>query len=135
MLRQHSWPEGHWNWPIKVSHQHGVKSGEMIWVGGQVNLDAQGVVLNPGNLSAQLPQVIDNIARTLAELEADLGDLVNLNCFYVNQGAVDEEQFIEQLSALLPPETCTAITLVPTSYLCYDQMLVEIGSSGDVGNR
>ena len=26
MKKHHAWPKGHWDWPIKVSHKHGVRS-------------------------------------------------------------------------------------------------------------
>src|SRR6185295_19666822 len=52
--KQHAWPEGHWDWPIKVSHKHGVRGGQMIWVGGQVDLTSKGEVRNVGNLAAQV---------------------------------------------------------------------------------
>ena len=37
MEKRHAWPDGHWSWPIDVTHKHGVRCGEMIWVGGQVD--------------------------------------------------------------------------------------------------
>ena len=48
--KRHAWPEGHWDWPIKVTHKHGVRSGQMIWVGGQVDLTSDGEVRNAGDL-------------------------------------------------------------------------------------
>ena len=46
--RQHSWPEDHWDWPIHVTHKHGLRCGEMIYFGGQVDLDPHGNVCQPG---------------------------------------------------------------------------------------
>jgi hypothetical protein len=42
--KQHVWPKDHWNWPIKVTHKHGVRCGGMLWVGGQVDLTSTGEV-------------------------------------------------------------------------------------------
>ena len=42
MQKRHIWPDGHWNWPIKVSHKQGVVAGDMIWVSGQVDLTPAG---------------------------------------------------------------------------------------------
>lgn len=69
MQKNHSWPEGHWNWPIKVTHKHGLRCGDMIWVGGQVNLTPDGVVLNPGDLAAQTAAVMSNFSQVLAEFD------------------------------------------------------------------
>ena len=48
MKRRHVWPEGHWAWPIQVSHKHGLRSGQMIWIGGQRGLgEAYRIGLGP----------------------------------------------------------------------------------------
>ena len=98
----------------------------MIWVGGQVNLTPDGIVLNPGDLAAQTAAVIRNIAAVLAEFGVDLTDLVYLNAFYVNDGSVDETAFLASIAHCLPADTRTAITPVPVSWLAYEDMLVEI---------
>ena len=98
----------------------------MIWIGGQVNLTADGAVLNPGNLAAQTAAVVENIGRVLGELEAGLDDLVYLNAFYVNDGSLDERVFLDLIAAALPVGTRTAITPIPVGWLAYEGMLVEI---------
>ena len=40
--RSFVWPDGHWDWPEHLAYQHGVRAGEMIFVGGQVDKDAAG---------------------------------------------------------------------------------------------
>jgi enamine deaminase RidA (YjgF/YER057c/UK114 family) len=126
MQKQHSWPEGHWNWPINVTHKHGVRSGDMIWIGGQVNLNPQGVVLNPDNLAAQVAAVVKNISTVLDDFNTSLTELVYLNAFYVNDGSVVENEFLQMIADSLPIGTKTAITPVPVPYLAYEGMLVEI---------
>jgi enamine deaminase RidA (YjgF/YER057c/UK114 family) len=126
MQKQHSWPEGHWNWPINVTHKHGARCGDMIWIGGQVNLTPQGVVLNSNNLELQTTAVVENIATVLDDFDVGLEDLVYLNAFYVNDGSVDENDFLNLIANSLPEDTCTAITPVPVAYLAYEGMLVEI---------
>jgi len=126
MQKKHVWPRGHWNWPISVNHKHGVRCGDMMWVGGQVNLSPEGEVLNPGNRAAQTAAVLGNIDRVLTELGGGLEDLVSLTCFYVNDGSVDEAEFLQQVADGLPDAACTAVTTVPVPYLAYDDMLVEI---------
>ncbi|MDH3537294.1 MAG: Rid family hydrolase [Gammaproteobacteria bacterium] len=126
MQKQYSWPEGHWNWPIKLNHKHGLRCGDMIWIGGQVNLTPEGVVLNPHDLAAQTTAVVQNIASVLNECGAGLTDLVYLNAFYVNDGSVDENEFLNMIADNLPEGTRAAITPIPTPYLAYDGMMVEI---------
>ena len=126
MKKKHVWPKGHWNWPISVTHKHGVRCGEMIWVGGQVNLTPEGVVCNPGELGVQTENVMRNFSTVLKALECDLQDLVQLLCFYVNDGSVDEADFLNMVGACLPAGTKTTVNAVPVPYLAYPEMLVEI---------
>ena len=126
MEKRHVWPEGHWNWPIDVTHKHGVRCGEMVWVGGQVDLTPQGVVCNPGDLAAQIRSVMAHFGRVLDELDCDLEDLVILHCFYVNDGSVDEAAFLAAVGECLPLRACPAVTAVPAPYLAYEGLQVEI---------
>ena len=126
MKKRYSWPKGHWNWPIKVTHQHGLRSGQILCVGGQVDLTSEGEVCNPGDLWAQLPRCIANLARVLEELGCGVTDLVKLLCFYVNDGSVDEQQFLRALARCLPERAPLAVTAIPVPALAYPGMLVEI---------
>ncbi|MFT5503181.1 MAG: enamine deaminase RidA (YjgF/YER057c/UK114 family) [Gammaproteobacteria bacterium] len=126
MQKQHSWPEGHWNWPIKVTHKHGVRCGDMVWIGGQVNLSPDGVVLNPDDLAAQTAAVVQNISTVLKDFGTSLTELVYLNAFYVNNGSISENDFLGMIASSLPQGTRTTITPVPVPYLAYERMLVEI---------
>jgi len=130
MKKQHALPENHGNLPLQVTHKHGLRCGEMIWVGGQVDLTPNGEVLNGGDLGAQTTNVMANFSAVLKEFNCGLDDLVYLNAFYVIDDSIDdsiaENRFLEMIAAALPAATCTAITPVPVSYLAYDGMLVEI---------
>ena len=126
MKKRHVWPEGHWGWPIEVTHKHGVRCGDMLWVGGQVDLDAHGNVQNPNDLRAQTERSMAHLATVLGELDADLEDLVKLLVFYVNDGSVDEEAFLGHLAGLLPGGARCALTAVPLPCLAYPELVVEI---------
>lgn len=126
MEKRHAWPKDHWNWPIKVSHKHGVRCGDMLWVGGQVDLTPEGQVRNPGSVPMQARHAMENLTRVLAELDAQPQDLVKLNCFYVNDGRLDETAFLGMVAAGLPQGAKPAITAVPVPYLAYPGMVVEI---------
>ncbi|MBT6511186.1 MAG: hypothetical protein HOL02_12175, partial [Rhodospirillaceae bacterium] len=126
MDKRHCWPEGHWNWPITVNHKHGVRCGEMIWVGGQVNLTPEGVVLNQGDHAVQTKAVMANFARVLEGLDCDLEDLVTLLCFYVNDGSMEEADFLSMVGACLPVGCRPTVNAVPVPWLAYDGLMVEI---------
>ncbi len=126
MQQRHIWPQGHWNWPIEVTHKHGVRCGDLIWVGGQVDLTAAGAVRNPDDLAAQTVNVVRNLEAVLAGTDCELRDLVQLLCFYVNDGSVDEADFLNQVGDCLPSGTRTTVNAVPVPYLAYAGMQVEI---------
>jgi enamine deaminase RidA (YjgF/YER057c/UK114 family) len=126
MRKHHAWPEGHWDWPIKVTHKHGVRCGQMIWVGGQVDLTSSGEVRHANDLGAQVRSCMTYFDRVLQALDASLVDLVKLLCFYVNDGTVDERMFLEMVADSLPEDSRPAVTAVPVPYLAYPGLAVEI---------
>jgi enamine deaminase RidA (YjgF/YER057c/UK114 family) len=103
-----------------------MRAGEMLWVGGQVDLTSAGEVRNAGDLPAQIPNCMANFRRVLEDLGADLEDLVKLLCFYVNDGTIDEQEFLASIAANLPSGAHPAVTAIPVPYLAYPGMLVEI---------
>ncbi|MDA0704578.1 MAG: RidA family protein [Proteobacteria bacterium] len=126
MTRNYVWPDGHWSWPIKVTHKHGMRCDEMFFVGGQVNLTPEGEVLNKGDLAAQTNAAVDHIETVLGELGADLEDVVKLVMFYVNDGSVNEREALATLRARFKGEVPPAVMPVPLPVLAYPEMVVEI---------
>src|SRR4029450_1399467 len=78
MRKHYAWPQGHWAWPIKVTHKHGVRCGQMIWVGGQVDLTSSGEVRHANDLGAQVRSCMTYFDRVLQALDTSLVDLVKL---------------------------------------------------------
>ena len=134
MTRTHSWPEGHWNWPIPVTHKHGLRQGNLCFVGGQVDLDPSGTVLHPGDLAAQAPVAIAALGRVLEELGSGLADLVKIVVYHVDDGALDEAPLLALLADALPDER-PAICTVPVPYLAYPGMLIEIEGVAAIGPK
>lgn len=126
MQRSHSWPEGHWAWPIKLTHKHGLRCGDMIFIGGQVDLDSDGRVRHPGDLARQTQEAMAYMARVLAGLDADLGDLVKLVAYYAGEGPEAEAALLREIARALPPGSGPTISLVPLPALAYGGMVSEI---------
>jgi enamine deaminase RidA (YjgF/YER057c/UK114 family) len=116
--REYSWPEGHWDWPIKLPYKHGVKAGNMIFVGGQVALDEQGNVLHPGDIVRQTEIAMENIRRVLAEFGATLDDVV--------KGTKEEWEVAAKIRASYFKEPGPAATGIPLPTLAYEGMMTEI---------
>jgi len=126
MKRRYSWPAGHWGWLIPVSHKHGIRSGRMAYVGGQVDKDIKGLVLHHYDLKTQTRVVVNHIQTVLRDLDLAPDDIVKLVAFYVNDGSVDEDAFLADLRSQLGAGPAPALTTVPIPYLAYPGMLLEI---------
>lgn len=125
MTRTYSFPEGHWNWPVQLTHKHGVRHGEMIYTGGQVDLDHKGRVQNPDELEPQVHNSMDYLRIVLEDLGSSLEDLVKLVVFYVGD-ALDEWRIQEMIAEILGDNARPVLNLVPMQELCYPHMRCEI---------
>lgn len=121
--REHHWPEGHWDWPIHLPWKHGCRCAGLVTVGGQVSLRGQGEVVDPGDLSKQVPTSIENIERVLAGLGANTGDVVRVTAFYEHRRAEDDALLGRALAEAFPAAASLA---VPLPCLAYREMVVEI---------
>ena len=99
-MRKYSWPDGHWNWPVDLTHKHGVRAGEMIFTGGQVDLDRRGNVRHPEDLRIQCIESMKYMDAILRDLEVDFGDLVRL-VVYFNGDQNDEEELLDLLTEIM----------------------------------
>jgi enamine deaminase RidA (YjgF/YER057c/UK114 family) len=135
MSRRYSWPNGHWNWPIKVTHKHGLRCGKLIFTGGQVDLDTGGNVCHPGDLYAQTDAAIRYIHAILADLGAGPSDVVKLQAFYVNDGGIDETTFFERMAKGFPGSQGLTVNLVPLPRLAYPGLAVEIEAVAMLGEE
>ena len=114
------------NLRIETTHSSGVRVGEMVFVGGQVDIGARGRVLHPGDLPAQAEAAVDSVESVLEELGADIEDVVKLVVFYVSGGEVDEAALLARLRRRFRSEPPPACTAVPLPALAYPGMMVEI---------
>ncbi len=132
-------PDGHWWVGLDVNASQGVQCGPLIFLAGQVDLDASAVQQNPGDLSAQADAAMGHIYSVLREAKAELSDLVKLTVFYVSAGEVSEAELLAQLADFFASASKPgpAITMVPVPALAFPGMMIEIegiamrGHNGD----
>lgn len=133
-------PDGHLSIGIPLNHSHGIQCGEMIFIGGQADIDGNAVVTRPNEIVAQTEIAMDGVLAVLEGMNAGPGDLVKLTGFYVHGGNPDEaliaRTMAAKLGALEGPGP--ALTLVPIETNCFDGLSIEIegiamrGHNGDV---
>jgi enamine deaminase RidA (YjgF/YER057c/UK114 family) len=124
--RQHAWPAGHWDWPVHLPYKHGVKHGNMVYVGGQVSIDSKGAVIDPGDLVTQTRTSMANIAKVLGEFGLGLDDVVKVTAFYAGNASAEvlHDNLSIRSSSFTEPGPAT--TGIPLPCLAYEKMEIEI---------
>lgn len=112
--------------PTGYTHTVIVQPGKLVYISGQVALNAKGEVVGNGDLRAQVTQVMENLKAALAAVGATMQDIVKVNTYVVNlkpdQRPIIGEVRKKYISAEHPP----ASTLVGVTALAREEFLIEI---------
>ena len=121
-------PDDHLSIGIPLKHSHGLACGEMIFIGGQADIDFEAKVTKPDDRTAQTRIAMEGVLRVLDGLEADAGDLVKLTAFYVTGEDSDEDAILNEIAAYLGDGRIPgpAVTLVPIETNCFGGLSIEI---------
>lgn len=123
--RQHSWPEGHWDWSIHLPFKHGCKCGKLIFVGGQIPTDDKGRTMEIGDIEAQTDIAMRYLERVVTSYGLSLDDVIKVSAFYVDecsQDAVRRNLGRRSTFFTAPGPTTTEVSL---PFLALTDMLVE----------
>jgi reactive intermediate/imine deaminase len=107
----------------------GVKAAGLIFVSGQVALDARGEVAGEGDIRAQTTQVLDNLKAIVEEAGGSLADVVKTTVYMVDFG--DYAGMNEVYSRYFPSEPPARATV--RADLVNPAFLVEIDAYAVVG--
>jgi reactive intermediate/imine deaminase len=110
--------------PFGYSHVVDAPAARLVFISGQVPLDSQGRLVGDGDFEAQVRQVFENLTRALDAAGASWNEVVKLNYFVLDVGAIASVRAIrdEYVDTERPP----ASTLVEVNRLFRDDVLVEI---------
>jgi len=112
--------------PVGYTQVVVAKPGKLVYVSGQVPLNANGEVVGKGDLRAQVTQVMDNLKTALAAAGATMKDVIKANYYVVNlkpdQVPVIREVRSKYFSAEHPP----AGTLIGVTALVQEGYMIEI---------
>lgn len=124
--RRHSWPDGHWDWPIHLPYKHGCLCDGMVFIGGQVSLTEHAEVIDAGDVRRQAKTSMDNIRAVLGGFDMTMADLVKVTAFFADEegDAGLHAHLGIQSAELSDPEP--AATQVGLPYLAYERMMIEI---------
>jgi len=110
--------------PFGYSQVVDAPAGRLVFLSGQVPLDAAGNLVGEGDFAAQVRQVFENLTAALGAADAAWSDVVKLDYFVRDICEVAALRTIrdEYVNTEQPP----ASTLVEVSRLFRDDVLVEI---------
>jgi enamine deaminase RidA (YjgF/YER057c/UK114 family) len=66
------------------SHVARMTPGEIAFIAGQVAIDAKGMPVGVGDISAQVPVVFDNLGKILKDLGSDFEQVVQFTTYLTN---------------------------------------------------
>jgi 2-iminobutanoate/2-iminopropanoate deaminase len=100
-----------------------VSGGSLIYVAGQLPLDANGQIVAKGDVAGQARQVFANIGTVLAESGGSLSDVIKLTIFLADIGNRD---VVNQVRTEMFAEPYPASTQVAVAALVHPDWMVEI---------
>ena len=104
-----------------------VSGGKMVFVSGQVALNAKGELVGSGDLKAQTIQAFENMKAVLAASGATFGDVVKVSYFVKNYDPAKIAVIRSVRDSYLPKgQPPPASTLVGVQSLFRDDVLIEI---------
>lgn len=105
-----------------------VKCGELLFVAGEVALDAAGNLVGGGDVAIQTRQVFHNLAQVLSRSGANFRNVVEFTTYLVGRDSI--QPFLNARAALFPslyPDgDYPPNTLLVVSGLVREEFLVEI---------
>jgi reactive intermediate/imine deaminase len=110
--------------PFGYSHVVDAPATRIVYVSGQVPLDAEDRLVGEGDLEAQARQVFENLTRAIEAAGVSWREVVKLNYFLVDVSQIASVRAIrdEYVDTDRPP----ASTLVQVSGLFREDVLIEI---------
>lgn len=135
MTREHLNPANLPNWAGSFSQVVAVAtaSARLVFVSGQVAVDAENEVVGRGDLAAQAEWAFANLARALAAGGATPDDVVRLG-IYVKDLRSDQTEVIRQaMRTVFTGDRLPTSTWLGVAALALDDLLIEVEATAVVG--
>jgi reactive intermediate/imine deaminase len=110
--------------PRGYTHVIAAGGGRLVFVSGQVSVDAGGKIVGQGDMAAQAEQVFANLKSALAAAGADFTHVVKFGVFITDISQIAAVRAVRDryIEAASPP----ASTAVEVSRLVLPEFLVEV---------
>ena len=105
-----------------------VKAGELVYIAGQVGVDARGNLVGKGDVQAQTRQIFENLGQVLASVGASFSNVVEFTTYLVGRESVQPFMAArtELFPQLFPEQDYPPNTLLIVNGLVREEFLVEI---------
>jgi enamine deaminase RidA (YjgF/YER057c/UK114 family) len=110
--------------PPGYSHVAEVRGGRLVYISGQVALDAQGKLVGKGDLEAQADQVFRNLGLALASVGCTARNVVKFTVFM--RDAKNLAAYRRARDRFMGEGPRPASTLVEVSKLASEDFLIEV---------
>jgi enamine deaminase RidA (YjgF/YER057c/UK114 family) len=117
-----------WHWQASQGWSWGIDtrgSERVLYCAGQVATDANGRVLHPGDMAAQLRGALDNLERVLDSAGYSLGDVVRIDYYATDVDAVMQNWSIVA-DRLLATGCRAGGVLLGITRLAHPDLMIEI---------
>jgi 2-iminobutanoate/2-iminopropanoate deaminase len=113
--------------PLKGHYSNSVRvtAGPLLFIAGQISIDAQGRLVGQGDLRAQAVQVLENIRAILRANGADMEDVLNVTVYVTDIRAFHD---ISDIRLRYFPKDGPASAIVEVSRLALPELMIEISA-------
>jgi reactive intermediate/imine deaminase len=113
--------------PLKGHYSNAVRvtAGPLLFIAGQISIDAQGRLVGAGDLRAQATQVLENIRAILRATGADMQDVVSVTVYVTDIRAFHD---IADIRLKYFPKGGPASAIVEVSNLALPEVMIEIAA-------
>jgi reactive intermediate/imine deaminase len=101
-----------------------VSGGDLVFIAGQVSLDASGALVGAGDFAAQASQTFRNVIAALEAAGASAANLIKLTTFVTDMSQLATFRAVRD--QFLDPARLPASTLVQVSRLFRQEFLIEV---------
>ena len=110
----------------RFCYSFAVRTGNVIWVSGQVSMSPEGEVVGVDDVAKQTEQVFENLSTVLAEAGGTLDDIVSTTTYMVDRAHILDINDVRAryITGPCPPTS----TLLIVAGLARPDFLVEISA-------
>lgn len=113
--------------PMKPHYSNSIRteSGPLLFIAGQVALDANGKLVGEGDIRAQTTQVLESIRAIVEANGGAMADIVQVTVYVRDIGAFDS---VSDIRESYFPGDGPASAIVEVSALAWPEFLIEISA-------